>query len=635
MKKYLQSVLFILILALFIPGMLLAQPDTLTIIHVNDSHSNLLPYPIATGEYGGIARAASVIGQWKATEPNPILLHGGDFMVGTLMFNAYFGVPELQILEMLGFDALVLGNHEFDPGPVDLGNILATAHLDSSFDIICSNALNMSQVPLLDSIVRPYAIEQRGNVKVGIFGMTTPSTVVISNPSPVTFDTSQVGVVTAAMTAVAQLQAQGCQVIIMLSHMGLALDKALAPYLSGVDAIIGAHSHTIMSQIEYVNGIPIVQAGEFYHYVGKLTLVYNGSGVSAVDYTLQEINDMIPAEPTIDGILQQLKMGITAQYSPVIGDPYQPISSAPALLNNYPQISLPMTPQEIWDTPVGNLFTVAMLDHVPGADCALEPNGHIVEEIYPGPVTPADMFHAYPYGLDSRDGLGFRLASFDLYGAEIYGILQGLMDNIHPIIRDFEYLPQSTGLDFTSYYNSTDNRILLTSVTIRNQPVDPNSTYRIVSSDRTVGYLQNLFGITPGNIIIDTISVFQVVKDYVAQHDTLNFLTTGHSFLAIEEDQPPKNVIDRAELLQNYPNPFNPETIIPIRIHTQNHVTLEVYNCLGQKVRTLVNKHMPPGLHEIPWNGRNDTGQTMSSGIYFYRMETGRHKQVKKMFLMH
>lgn len=86
-----------------------SQTETLTIIHVNDTHSNLLPY--AAGQYGGIARAASVIGMWQQTESNPILVHTGDLMVGTLMFNAYVGVPELQILNSLGFDAVCLGNH--------------------------------------------------------------------------------------------------------------------------------------------------------------------------------------------------------------------------------------------------------------------------------------------------------------------------------------------------------------------------------------------------------------------------------------------------------------------------------------------------------------------------------------------
>jgi 5'-nucleotidase/UDP-sugar diphosphatase len=625
---------FIILVIFLIPALLPAQPDTLTIIHVNDSHSNLLPYPLATAEYGGLARAASIIGQWAMTEPNPILLHGGDFMIGTFMFNAYLGVPELQILQSLGFDALVLGNHEFDPGPSDLANILAVAQLDPAFEIVCSNALFMDQVPLLDSIVQPFAIEQRGNVKVGIFGMTTPATVVISNPAPVFFDTTQVGVVTAALTAVAQLQGQGCQVVVMLSHMGVEMDKALAPYLTGVDVIIGGHSHTAISMVEYVNGIPIVQAGEFYHYVGKLTLVYNGSNVSVADYSLQEITNQIPEEPTIAGMIDQLKQGIVTTYSPIIGDPYQPISYAPELLNNYPQISSPMKPQEVLDTPVGNLFTIGMLNYVPGADCALEPNGHIVEEIYPGPVTPADLFRIYPYGLDPRDGLGFRLASFDLNGEEISRILQGLMQNIHPLIQDYEYLPQSTGLDFTTQYNSQNNTISLSSITINDQPINPAASYRIVSSDRTLGYIQELFEITPRNIMVDSISVFQVVKDYVAQYDTLNFLNGAHNLLPIENGDPVKNIIRLAELMPNYPNPFNPETTIPFVTPERSEVELTIYNCLGQEINTLYRGVLLSGQHEFCWRGEDNQGNKVGSGIYLVKLNAGQHQSVRKMILV-
>ncbi|HEX9934479.1 MAG TPA: hypothetical protein VGB38_04720, partial [bacterium] len=129
-----------------------AKLDTLTVIHVNDSHSNLAPY--GAQELGGIARAASVIGQWKMTNPNPILVHVGDFQVGTLMFNKYFGVPELQILNQLGFDALCLGNHEFDTGSKELGGILATAQLSPTFDILCANATRLDSCPELKAFVK-------------------------------------------------------------------------------------------------------------------------------------------------------------------------------------------------------------------------------------------------------------------------------------------------------------------------------------------------------------------------------------------------------------------------------------------------------------------------------------------------
>lgn len=249
-----------ILLCLFAPfGTALAQPDTLTFIHVNDSHSNLLEY--GDGQHGGMARAASIIGQWKQLEPNPVLLHGGDLMVGTLMFNTYFGVPELQLLNSFGFDAMVLGNHEFDVGPEDLGNILTEAQLDSSFDIISSNAVNLGAVPALDSIVKDFAIEERGSARIGIVGLTTPITNTESNPFPVVLDTSLVEI---TMQKSAELRAMGCNVIILLTHLGLPLDMQIAQYPIGVDAIIGGHTHTAITEPIFAMASPLFRLEQNY-----------------------------------------------------------------------------------------------------------------------------------------------------------------------------------------------------------------------------------------------------------------------------------------------------------------------------------------------------------------------------------
>jgi 5'-nucleotidase / UDP-sugar diphosphatase len=623
MNRSFQSIVLALLASFLMFSTAFSQPDTLTIIHVNDSHSNLLPY--GAGQYGGIARAASVIGLWKQTEPNSILIHAGDFMVGTLMFNAYFGVPELRILNSLGFDAVCLGNHEFDAGSNDLGNILTSAQLDSSLDILCSNAVNLGAVPTLGSIVRSHAIEQRDKVKVGLLGLTTPNANVESSPAPVFIDTS---VVQVAMQKVAELKGLGCQVIVLVSHLGLPLDMQIAQYFSGVDVIISGHSHTVLNSVVYVNNIPIVQAGEFYHYVGKLRLVYDGAKTTVLDYTLQEITAAIPAEPNIEAVVEQLRQGIVQQYAPVIGDPYQSISYTSQLLYDAP------TSFDNLDTPMGNLVTTAMLNnHYTGiADCALEPTGHIVENLYPGPVTAADLFRTYPYGYDSRDGLGFRLASFDLSGAQIYGVLQALLNFVVPDIGYYDYLMQSSGLDFT--IEMIPQGLQLRSALIAGQPVHPDSIYTVVSSDRVVGYLQTLFGISPANLTIYPVSVFQLMKEYVAGIDTLKFSSTGHNLVTDVSSKKEPEVIKKFELRQNYPNPFNPETNIAFRMERSGEVTLVIYDLLGKKIRTLVNRRLPAGEHSIQWDGQNDRGQQVASGLYFYRLTVGRQQALRRMLLL-
>jgi 5'-nucleotidase/UDP-sugar diphosphatase len=578
----------------------------------------------SAAEYGGISRAASVIEMLKATEPNPILVHSGDFMVGTLMFNTYFGVPELQILNALGFDALCLGNHEFDVGPTDLADILATAQLDSAFDVICTNAVNLDSVPALEAIVRPYAIEQRGNLKIGLLGLTTPATNAESNPAPVVLN-DQIAEVLGPR--ILELKMQGCQIVILLSHMGHAYDQQIALGLSGVDAIIGAHSHNVLSEVVMVNGIPIVQAGEFYQYVGKLRLVYDGTQTSVLDYELQEITSAIPAEPSIQTTVDQLKLGIIAQYNPILGDPYQQITVAPRLLNDKP------VHFDTLDTPVGNLVTSAMLASVPNADCALEASGHIVENLYPGAVTTADLFRIYPYGYEASDGLGFRLASFDLSGAQILGIIQALLGYVDPTTEYYDYLLQSTGLDFTIDASDLGAGLQLAEVLIKGQPVYLDSVYTIVSSSQIVGYLEKLFGITPANLTIYPESVFQIVKEYVSVMDTLEFWRTGHN-RAISEPVAVKykstGMVRDFELNQNYPNPFNGETVFRFCLSRSGRVSFEIYNMKGEQVTALMSGRMlNAGEHLVRFNA-----QGLASGIYLYRIRTANFAETRKMMML-
>jgi 5'-nucleotidase / UDP-sugar diphosphatase len=634
--KFSKSLMLCGLAVLLMSSLVFSQPDTLTIIHVNDSHSNLMPY--GNNQFGGIARAASVIGMWKMTEPNPITVHVGDFMVGSLAFDAYFGVPELQILNSLGFDALCLGNHEFDAGSEQLGNIIALAQPDSDFHFLCSNALNTAAVPVLNSYLQASAIIKRGNLKIGLLGLTTPAANVESSPAPVFIDTT---IVPTVLTKTAELRGMGCQVVILLSHLGKLNDMAIAPYLTGVDAIIGGHSHDAIQDVIYVNNIPIVQAGEFYRWVGKLRLVYNGVSTSVLDYTLQEITSAIPVEPTTEAVVEQLSLGITQQYSPVLGDPFQPISYAKELINSDVIPSDTVTTingdyflYEGLDTPCGNLVTQAMLAYVDSADCAIEATGHIVEHIYPGPVSAADVFRMYPYGYDASDGLGFRLVRFQLPGMYFKVIMQNLMTQVNLQTQAFDYLIQSTGLDYNVTQIDPVNHIAgVDNIRINGNPVDDAAIYTFASSDQIVKYLRNLFGIEPMNLTVYPISVFQVVKEYVDKQDTLSLASDGHITKVVKITQPA--TVRDFKLEQNYPNPFNPDTEIQFRIQGNGPVRLCIYDVTGREVIRLIDRTLQQGSYSIPWNGCDCINRPCASGTYFYRLEFDSQVEMRKMLLLH
>lgn len=178
-------------LSLLMITLTFSQPDTLTILHVNDSHSTLEAIGLRDanlkGTLGGVSRVATLVGMTKMTEPNVLFLQAGDISIGDVFFNRNFHVPELQILNALGVDALTLGNHEFDLTPEALLGSLVYAFPDpaDAFPILTANVdFSDPIISPLENYVDEYTIKEFGDLKVGIFALTTPATNLLSNPSP-------------------------------------------------------------------------------------------------------------------------------------------------------------------------------------------------------------------------------------------------------------------------------------------------------------------------------------------------------------------------------------------------------------------------------------------------------------------
>jgi 5'-nucleotidase / UDP-sugar diphosphatase len=278
--------------------------ETLTVLHLNDTHAHLLPYgpKDASGNamWGGMARVATLVGMNRATEPNVMLLNAGDISVGDFMFQKYLSIPELEIMKALGYDALTLGNHEFDLYSSTLKYELNAAGFPASgFPVLCAN-LDMTADPEMGYFVQPYTIKQYGAVRVGIFGLTTDATNSQSNPQPL----SVIPPLDVAQKWIDSLKiGHGCNVVILLSHLGIDMDEAVASYTSGIDVIVGGHSHTKIDQPIKIGNTIVVQAGEFAHYLGKLHLFVNGGSVTGYNYQLMPVDQNVPAEPTISGML--------------------------------------------------------------------------------------------------------------------------------------------------------------------------------------------------------------------------------------------------------------------------------------------------------------------------------------------
>jgi 5'-nucleotidase/UDP-sugar diphosphatase len=519
MKKIASVISFILLFSTF----LFAQPDTLTILHVNDSHSTLEAIgprdANLKGTLGGISRIATLVGMTKMTEPNVLFLHAGDISIGDLFFNKYFQVPELQILSSLGLDAITLGNHEFDLTPEALLGSLQYVFPDpnNAFPLLSANT-DFTAIPDMQSYVKEYVIKNFGNAKVGIFGLTTPETALISNPSPAVIETDIPTIATIAATMVQKLKTEGCNVIILLSHLGFEFDKFIAANIPGINIIVGGHDHYKFEQPDAETDPMgettwIVQAGSNYMYAGKTTLKVDDNNVELINYQLIPIDTNIPQNEEVQAAVDGMIADIESYYQ-------IPFYTQQVGYTNtfFAEEATNLFDLGAHDTPAGNLVADAFRVHTE-TDIALQAGGSIALPLWAGAFTPGDLFRVNGYGFNTVNTLGFQLVTFDLTGLDIW---KGLEFGLSQIEVNDEYFLQVSGMEYV--YDATKpvgERVV--SVTINGNPIDPGKTYSITANEMVLGIL-NYVGINPASVpqVEEGYTEFQALMDYTMSQN--NFL---------------------------------------------------------------------------------------------------------------
>ena len=613
-------------LLLLVAFLAIAQGTRITVLHVNDTHSHLDAFGpknhAMTGEIGGIAKAATIIGGVRAHHKNVLLLHAGDAFVGDFMFNEYFGVPELQLLQQLGVDAMAVGNHEFDFGPDFLAMILGQAFPQQAFPLLSAN-LDMTAVPALQQFIQPAIMKDIGGVKVGIFGMTVPAEPT-SNAAPVIIN-SDIG--TIAGTQVAMLRQQGAQVVIMLSHLGNYLDRIIASNVPGIDVIVGGHDHYVFERPQRVKNPAgtntlILEAGHAYEYVGKLEMEVGAQGVRVMSYELVPVDKHVPRDPTVQGFVDQLKAGIMGAY----GDVYRKVVAEAVM-----DLDQEFDAARPWrDTPLGDLVTDAYR-HTTHSDIAVTAIGLTGEKIYAGPIVGNDVFHVLCYGYDQASGLGFTLATGTIDAANL---VKGLEIGVSELEVTQDFVIQVSGMEYA--YDAgkpAGERVNLASIRIHGRPLDPARSYTITTNSGIIGLL-SVLGVTIGNVQIRPDLEYNVLRDHLHELRVVRPCTehrivdTGVRPFA---HRPSGEAGIASGRLNNrcYPNPFNPTTTIAFDLTKAGHVSLRVYNLIGQEVANLVNEDLPAGTYH-----RTFDASRLSSGTYFYRLEADGHIDVAKMALL-
>jgi 5'-nucleotidase len=375
---------------------------TLTILHTNDTHAH---FESQRGGEGGIARQAAVVKQIRATEPNTLLLDGGDRFTGTLFHKYYQGQDNARVMNALGYDAMVLGNHEFDNGLEVLQKFIDAVQFPIlASNLVASNA-DAGNSPALSKLASS-AILDIGGEKIGLVGLVTHETPEITINFPGKENLSWRDDYAAVINdETARLTEQGINKIILITHIGLGVDKALAAELNDVDVIVGGHSHTLLANayteaganaypqiVENAAGRPvyIVQAGEKTRYLGRLDLQFDAAGqVTKAGGDVIYLSPYITPDPEVQTLLNELAKPVNElKNTPVSGSHGTTVSSRSLLSNKDCRAE---------ECAIGNLIADAMRAET-GAQIAVQNGGGIRADIDEGPVTVGEVLTVLPFG---------------------------------------------------------------------------------------------------------------------------------------------------------------------------------------------------------------------------------------------
>lgn len=249
---------------------------TLTILHTNDTHSQVEALEEGKRDEfcGGYTRRMGLITQERKADPNLLVFDAGDFCQGTPYFNFYHGRIEIDAMNRMGYDAVMLGNHEFDNGVDTLAAILQGAQ----FPVVCANYDVKGSV--LEGLVLPYTVIRRQNVRIGVFGIGIDPAGLIAerNFAPLQYLDP---IATAQDVANTLKNKEKCDVIVCLSHQGThpsaegkLSDVELAQATRNIDIIIGAHTHKTLTNVYIPNldgdSVFLAQMGKSGARIGKI-----------------------------------------------------------------------------------------------------------------------------------------------------------------------------------------------------------------------------------------------------------------------------------------------------------------------------------------------------------------------------
>jgi 2',3'-cyclic-nucleotide 2'-phosphodiesterase (5'-nucleotidase family) len=484
-------------LVLLLPWPSLAQGTRITFLHTNDVYE-ITP---ARG-WGGYGPLMTALREQRAASPNSITTFGGDLLSPSIMSGLLRGAQMIEMLNAVGTDVAVLGNHEFDFGP----DVLRTRLGESRFPWLGTNVRSGNA---LFPGTGDYLIREIGGFKVGFFGLLTPETTALSSPGPnVTFRPH----LEVAREAVRTLRERGADIIVALTHLNIAEDRELAREVPGIALILGGHDHDPMSFLE--GSTLIYKAGHDAYFLGVIDLTLNrvqpASGPATIDVThawrtIPIRNLAVDAE--VGAVVQRYVARLDAELNVQIGTVARPLDSRRVVVREA-------------EAAIGNLIADAMRAAT-GAEVGLMNGGGI----------RADRTYDAGYRFTRRDVMtelpfGNVTVLLELRGSDL---LEALENGVSRVEERQGRFPQVSGVRFT-YDPSRPAMSRITEITVNGQPLDRNRVYKVATIDFMQEGGDGFTSLARGRVLIDksgaTLTASQVIA-YIQERGSIDAQVEG------------------------------------------------------------------------------------------------------------
>jgi 5'-nucleotidase/UDP-sugar diphosphatase len=465
------STVFLMMLAIIVTfaniGFAASGLSELAILHTNDTHGHPLKFfENPAPDVGGLPARAALVQQIRSQYRNVLLLDAGDFNTGRPESNFFKAEPDILGYNYLGYDAVALGNHEFDNPPEALAEQMKTAE----FPFLAANVKDKTG----KNIAKPYIIKKFKGFKVAIFGLTAKTSEYVANPANIK-DLIFEDEVKTAQTLAPKLRKKA-DIVIALVHLGIdptddTGSRRLAKMVPGIDLIVDGHSHTYLNEPLYVNHTPIVQAKCWGLYLGKGVMTISAKKVTDFKWELIPVNLKEKVKQP-DGSTELRYIGTEIKEDQRLLDLLKPYAAkVDGILSEVIGTAEALFPQgnvRKEETALGNLVADSMLWQTKylNTDFAIQNGGGIRADLPGGTITKKTIYEILPF--DNS------VAVVSIKGSD----LLPLFDYLATTPGKGAFPQVSEGISFT--INTIAGKC--EDILINGEPIDPNRIYRVATN---------------------------------------------------------------------------------------------------------------------------------------------------------